>query len=792
MQSKWKRGLLWLAALAIGLLLATWLLLRGSLATLDGQVDLDGLAAPVRIQRDALGTVTIDAGNEADAMRALGYVHAQERYFQMDLMRRAAAGELSDLVGNATLGVDKQRRMHRLRARAATQLAGFGGSHAAALQAYSAGVNRGLHALRVRPWPYLLLFKAPRDWQPVDSILAGDAMYFDLQGRQLGRELSLYRLQQHLPAPLFALLGHDGSSWDAPLDAPARGDATLPDASQVDLRTLPDAPGDASTADHAAPGSNNWAIAGSRSADGRAIVANDMHLQLGAPSLWFRVRLRYADAQAPGGRVDVTGFSLPGLPAVIVGSNGHVAWGFTNSYADTSDWYRLTPCAATPQPGCTAVVHHRERIKVAGGLDVALDVEDTVYGPILQHEPDGTALAQRWVAQLPGALNLGLADLARADSLASAFASAQRIATPAQNLLLADSAGHIGWRVLGALPLRGPGCPSDALVHDVSAAVPAAQRCAPWPISTQHSPQRIDPADGQLWTANARVVGGDELAVLGDGGYALGARAQQIRDDLRLHPQLDERQLLAIQLDDRALLLQRWWTLLQQRDGGAATPALHALAQASKHWEGHASTDSVSYRLVRAWRLALLSRIRDGLIAPARAQLGADYAMPLLPQLEAVAWPMLQQQPPHLLPRRYGSWQALLEDAAAEVRDQPDQDAPLPQRRWGEQNTAAICHPLARSLPGVLRRWLCMPSEALPGDNDMPRVQRPDFGASERMVVAPGHEADGITHMPGGQSEHPLSPFWGAGHNDWVQGRASPFLPGPARYTLTLRPPARQ
>ncbi|KLD74091.1 penicillin acylase, partial [Xanthomonas hyacinthi DSM 19077] len=175
-RSRWKRGTLWLAALASGLALATWLLLHGSLATLDGQADLDGLAAPVRIQRDALGTVTIDAGNEADAMRALGYVHAQERYFQMDLMRRAAAGELSELVGNATLGLDRQRRMHRLRARAAAQLASFGSGHGAALQAYSAGVNRGLHALRVRPWPYLLLLKAPRAWQPVDSVLAGDAM----------------------------------------------------------------------------------------------------------------------------------------------------------------------------------------------------------------------------------------------------------------------------------------------------------------------------------------------------------------------------------------------------------------------------------------------------------------------------------------------------------------------------------------------------------------------------------------------------------------------------------------
>lgn len=452
----------------------------------------------------------------------------------------------------------------------------------------------------------------------------------------------------------------------------------------------------------------------------------------------------------------------------------------------------MSPCAARPQPGCTAVVRHRERIEVAGGAEVALEVEDTVYGPILRHEPDGSALAQRWVAHLPGALNLGLADLARADSLAGAFASAQHIATPAQNLVLADAAGRIGWRVLGALPVRGADCAVDEPVHDVRATVPPARRCAPWPISTVHSPQRIDPADGQLWTANARVVGGDELALLGDGGYALGARARQIRDDLRLRQQHDERQLLAIQLDDRALLLQRWWALLQRHDNAAATPALHALAQASKHWEGHAGTDSVSYRLVRAWRLALLARIRDGLTAPARARSGADEAMPPLPQLEAVAWPLLQQQPAHLLPRRYGSWQALLEDAAVEVRDTLGQHGPLAQRSWGEQNTAAICHPLARSLPALLQRWLCMPAAPLAGDNDMPRVQRPDFGASERMVVAPGHEADGIVHMPGGQSGHPLSPFWGAGHEDWVRGRASPFLPGPARYTLTLRPPARQ
>ncbi|MRH02227.1 penicillin acylase family protein [Xanthomonas sontii] len=796
MRGRWKRLLLGTLLLTAAVALGIWLLLRGSLATLDGKAPLQGLRAPASIQRDALGVVTIDAADEADAMRALGYVHAQERFFEMDLLRRAAAGELSELVGPHALDVDKARRAHRLRARSSAQLAAFAGQHAAALQAYSAGVNQGLHALRIRPWPYLMLFAAPRDWQPVDSALAGQAMYFDLQGKQLERKLALYRLQQRLPAPLYALLRHEGSSWDATLDGSVRGDAALPSADQVDLRRLAGAPAPAATEAVAtsAPGSNNWAIAGSRTADGRAIVANDMHLGLRAPSLWFRVRLRYADAQAPGGHVDVSGFSLPGLPAVIVGSNGHVAWGFTNSYADTADWYRLTPCAAVAQPGCTPVTVHRERIKVSGAPDTELQVEDTAYGPILQHEPDGSALALRWAAQLPGALNLGLADFARADALPDAFARAQHIATPAQNLVLADRDGHIGWRVLGPLPLRGPHCAADAVMHDVRATVPAEARCAPWPLSTTQSPQRIDPADGQLWTANARVVGGAELAPLGDGGYALGARAQQIRDDLRLHPHLDERQLLAIQLDDRALFLQRWWALLQQRDAGAATPALHAISQAAKHWEGRASTGSVSYTLVRAWRLAVLTRIRDGLIAPARTGSNADTAPapPALPQLEGVAWPLLQQQPLHLLPRRYGSWQALLEDAATEVRTHLQADGPLDTRRWGQENRAAICHPLAQGLPAPLRGWLCMPDTPLPGDDDMPRVQRPAFGASERMVVAPGHEADGIVHMPGGQSGHPLSPFWGAGHADWVQGRATKFLPGPTRHTLTLSPSAPQ
>ncbi|MEO5963233.1 MAG: penicillin acylase family protein, partial [Thermomonas sp.] len=263
--------------------------------------------------------------------------------------------------------------------------------------------------------------------------------------------------------------------------------------------------------------------------------------------------------------------------------------------------------------------------------------------------------------------------------------------------------------------------------------------------------------------------------------------------------------LLAIQLDDRAVFLQRWWTLLQDTAKHTDSPALQALAKAASTRPERASVDSASYRLVRGWRINVISRIEDGLTAPAKAALGKDVTVPKINQIEGVAWPLLTQRPPHLLPRRHAScasptqahanfcqelsgWDALLEDAAHETSAYFSATGPLQQRTWGERNTARICHPLAASIPLVGKRWLCMPPDQLRGDSDMPLVAGPDFGASERMVVSPGREAGGIIHMPGGQSGNPLSPFWGAGHADWVHGRATPFLPGKAEYSLKLSP----
>ena len=833
---RWLKRIVLLAiALALLLVLLAWWLLRGSLPALDGELALAGLSAPVSVQRDALGVVTIDARDETDAMRALGYVHAQERWFEMDLLRRTSAGELSALFGPAALDLDRRHRVHRMRARVDAHLDDIAGERMPQLEAYAEGVNAGLASLRTRPWPYLLLRRQPEPWRPTDTVLAGYAMYFDLQDAANARELALWKLKPHLPAPLYALLTHPGSSWDAPLAGESFGDAELPDADEVDLRELavPELD-DAATAvaaipanraegsgwppaatDSLMPGSNNFAVSGALTADGRAIVADDMHLGLRAPNIWFRARLRWPDAAAPGGRVDVQGVTLPGLPAVIVGSNGHVAWGYTNSYGDYADWALETPCAGSDavRPGaaaCTEVRLHLERIDVAGAAPDTLEVRETAWGPVLHELADGRLLSLRWAAHLPGSVNLALAGFARVGDLDAALALADRTGIPTQNLVLGDRSGAIAWRLLGPLPVRAADCdpaaptpvaavagPTTAnpIIANPATASPAmagedtpeaAGPCTPWPIVSNDSPLAPSPQFDRLWTANARVVGGSDLARIGDGGYDLGARAAQIRDALQAGSRFTEADLLAIQLDDRALLMTRWWELLRSLDDGAS-PALHALAGAAASWQGRASVDSASYRIVRAWRLAVHARLLEGLLAPARAGMGEEFRMPDLQQFEGVAWPLVQQRPAHLLPGRFDSWAGLFEDAAREVRDGLAAAGPLHERSWGERNTAAICHPLAGAIP-LGRRLLCMPADPLPGDSNMPRVQGPAFGASERMVVAPGHEVDGLMHMPGGQSGHPLSPFWGAGHDDWVHGRPTPFLPGPARHSLVLRP----
>jgi penicillin amidase len=293
-----------------------------------------------------------------------------------------------------------------------------------------------------------------------------------------------------------------------------------------------------------------------------------------------------------------------------------------------------------------------------------------------------------------------------------------------------------------------------------------------------------------VWTANARVVDGPWLELLGDGGYALGARASQIRDGLAALEGADERDMLALQLDDRAVFLQWWRDLLMETLDAPAVAAdarRGELLETVTNWSGRASIDDPGYRMVRAFRVYVRPLVLDPLFE-ACSEVEGPCGWESLGQREGPVRRLLPEKPFHLLNPRSENWHDLLLAGADHViSDFTANGSTLADHPWGERNTVRIRHPLSPALPEQLAVFLDMPPVQLPGDVHMPRVQGVSFGASERFAVSPGREADGLFHMPCGQSGHPLSPYYRAGHQDWVEGRPAPFLPGPTRWTLLLK-----
>lgn len=776
--------------LIIGLMIAAWILLRSSLPQLDGTLRASALKSTAQVERDERGTVTIRGNSRADVTWVLGYIHAQERFFEMDLMRRSAAGELAELFGSAALPIDRRARVHRMRARAETELGNASSTDRELIAQYTEGVNAGLSALSVRPFPYLLTRTQPRAWTSADTLLVVDAMYFSLNDAANARELAFSRMKAALPDSAWKFLSATGGSWDAPLSGPAMRWPDLPTPAELDLHDLdPALMRTESSPSDAVPGSNSFAVSGALTGHA-GLIANDMHLDLRVPGIWFRTRLIYPNPRRQGQTVDVTGASLPGTPAMVVGSNRAVAWGFTNSYGDFTDWVRVLPEAGDPNryktpDGSEAITMHKESISVKGADPDTLEVRETRWGPIMATDVDGTPLALAWTAHLPGALNLDLLHLETAETSDEAIAIAQQAGMPAQNFLVADRFGSIAWTIAGRIPNR---------VGSFDARLPSdwSQPGTGWDgwLAASDYPLISNPPWQRIWTANARLVDtGLPLQRLGDGGYDLGARQGQIRDDLKAREKFTAADMLEIQLDDRALFLTPWHerlkTLLEHE---SANPQREQIRTALADWDGHASTPSVAYRLVRAWRNEVKDTVLAGFADVIRSKY-PDFQMPKLAQSEHAVWALLQQRPPHLLPPGYANWEVLQLKCLDRVADRlAAQPGGIAARTWGERNTARIAHPISRALPAFLARLLDMPSDPLPGDNNMPRVQGPSFGASERFAVAPGDEEHGYFELPGGQSGHPLSPFYGAGHADWVEGKPTPFLPGPTIHALEFQP----
>ncbi len=800
-----------LSVLLIGAALAAggcWWLTRRSLPPLDGTAALPGLSAPVTIDRDAGGVPTIRGATRRDVARALGYLHAQDRFFQMDLLRRRAAGELSELFGKSAVPFDRQTRVHAFRRLAGQALGLLPPDQRALVDAYAAGVNAGLAALRARPFEYFVLRVRPRSWAPEDTLLVGYSMVLELQDAQNQYERMLAVIQARYGRTMLDFLVPPGSEFDAALDGSTYPAPPIPGPEVLDLRRrrpdgvaanrVPEAfpPTAGNRGDGFAAGSNAFALAGSRTANGSALLANDMHLHLGMPNVWYRASLQWEEgtkepgAGSPREVRRVTGVTLPGIPLVIAGSNGQIAWGFTNSYADTADIVIVEPSSIDPLlykngADVTLMDERHETIRVKGGDPVDAVANWTVWGPVIGEAEHRRSLALHWVFDDPAALDLGLQALETAPDAATALALAPRFGLPAQNLIVADRRGAIGWTIAGRLPRR------VGYTGRLPAVWSYGDRRWDGYLPAQDYPRILSPAAGQLWSANNRPVGGPGAAKLGDGGYAAAARARQIRDDLTaLTVPARPRDLLAVQLDDRALLLARWQQLLLATltpDAVAANRDRAELRRWAERWDGHASVDSVAYLLVRRWRDAVANRALTPIFGPC----ADDYESFDFHRLdsEAPLWRLVHDRPANLLAPAYPDWNDLLLAAVDDVmRWAGQQGRPHARLTWGWRNTARIQHPFSRFLPGFLASLLDMPAVPLPGDDDLPRVQGPSFGASERFVVSPGHEEEGVFEMPGGQSGNPLSPFYRAGGEAWVQGKPTPFLPGPTVHALRLEP----
>lgn len=796
-------GLMLISLLVLATIL-TWLYSQvdSALPLLDGKKTVFGLTTTAIIERDKQGIATIKAQNRADISVALGFVHAQERFFQMDLLRRNSAGELASLFGSVALDYDKSIRRHRFRDRARAIVAQLPQEQFDLVKAYTRGVNQGLKYLSASPFEYLLLQQAPVQWSEEDSILTIFSMYIDLQYHDGRRERTLGLMEAVFSGDVYAFLDPKGSIWDAAIDGSQLSQAPMPkgawpSASSFNIEDtastfIANNKEDKYQGDHL-PGSNSWAVSGALSRTGSAILANDMHLGIRVPNTWFRASFEYPNHMADSSKavteqIKVTGATLPGTPNMVIGSNGYIAWGFTNSYGDYSDVIALQSNIDESQyltpSGYVDFTFHKQVIAIKGQRAEEITVKETIWGPVIGKDHQGKLLAYRWVAHDKEAVNLVATQLERAKTVDKAFSIAARSGIPSQNMLVVDNSGDIGWTIMGPIPNK------KGRVGETPQSWESGKNGWQGYLSPEQYPHIKNPDNQRLWTANSRVVGGDMLEKLGNGGYALGARSKQIRDNLLAIKEFDEKALLQIGLDDEAVFLQRWQQFMletvlteqaiTQNENFREVKALLENAE-----ELRASVDSVNYRLIRNFRINLRDSIFFELINSLTNIDKAFNFKSIRHQIEVPLWHLINEQPNNFMMLGENNWPDVFTKALEVTLTDMSENQPLEAATWGQQNSSAIKHPLSSALP-LLNYWLDMPSKALAGDSYMPRVQGKAFGASERMVVSPGYESEGIFHMPTSQSGHPWSPYYGKGHSDWEQGIASPFLPGKTLYKLTL------
>jgi penicillin amidase len=794
------------ASLAISLLIVAvvcvaasvaWLkgAMREQLPTLDGELRLPGLSAPVLVRRDEHGIPHIQAANMDDLLEAQGFVVAQDRLWQMDMARRAAGGELAELLGPSVVEHDKLQRVIQIRPAAEHLTATMPADQRHLFEAFARGVNAFIAAHQeTLPAEFRLLGYKPRPWQPVDCWLVALNMVQRLDTLypwKLDRERVQGKLAPNLAQQLYPVTtwrDHPPTQLIPDLTAPQPNIPEVPPdesgSSREDLLHLREILNlGADPCDGCRPGSNEWAVSGARTVSGKAMLSNDMHLEHSIPDIWHE-----EDLQA--GSFHVAGLTVAGIPLIVAGHNEHIAWGFTTLNGDVQDVYVEKTNRQGEYwagNGWRQPEHDRERIRVRFGQDVLLDVERTDHGPIisplLPHET--RMLALKWTLYTTPMGGLPLQALDAASNWTEFRQAVSQWWGPTQNVAYADDQGHIGYQAVGLFPMRPAGLSGVPIVETGTAADSEHEWQGYLPFA--QLPTVLDPENGIVATANSRITPDGfpyPLALNWDEPY----RNERIWKWLSGHAKLTPADMLTLQTDtysevDRAFA-QRFAYAIDR--ASVSDAKLREAADLMRTWDGVIRTDSVAAEIVDATKRALWPLVLE-------PKLGADWKLYAWQTKDFVQEEMVEKAPREWLPAGYKSWDDLI--AAAVRKGMTDDHAPLSLRDWtfGSQHTIDVRHPLYGLMP-FFRGWTSTGRHQLAGDETTVSQVKGLLGASQRFTMDWNHVDGSTENIVMGDSGDPLSAYYLNQWPYWSNGKtfAPPFteaaVSAAAKHTLRLMP----
>lgn len=777
------RILLWLVLIVLVVLAGTvayaWYVAHSALPQLDGRLQIGGLAAPVTVTRDGHGVPTIEAGSLEDLFFAQGYVTAQDRLWQMDIMRRFGSGELSEILGEDTLKLDREQRILGLRAAAKKSLEGATPRDRSFFAAYARGVNAYISTQGNRlPVEFRILHYAPKPWLAEDSVVIANSMVKDLNYHYffdaLAREKILAKLGPELTADLYV-----NRSWhDRPptvmredLGEPQSNTGDSDDEDDSDDDSGPDNSVTRVTIPTSTPeglpvnGSNDWVVSGAHTVTGKPLLSNAMHLGHQMPNLWYEAHLH-------SGNLDVAGVTLPGMPYVVVGHNQRIAWGFTNVGPTVTDVYieDFNPQGAYQTPTGWAQPDHRaEIIHVKGKPDVTVDVKITRHGPIITELVPGESrpLALRWT--LYDGLHIPFFDVNAAQNWQEFRKAFSELDAPGQNVVYADVDGNIGYQATGKVPIRAAG--------DGSLPVSGADNAHEWAsyIPFEKLPSIYNPPSGIIATANGRITP-DNYPNSISMEWEAPWRTARIYHVLESGRRFSPADMLALQSDvhSEAHLFAAERLVYAVDHAAKPSPRAKQAADLMRSWDGRMlasyAAPTIAENSIRELRRLLLEPKLGS--APADPEKEDEIL-----SWKTYSWEMrsvwleniVLHRPARWLPANFPNYDELLTAAVDAAVNGPEAPKDLTSWRWGAFNPVEIEHPVLGKIP-LVKYWSGPGVQEQSGSGYTVKAVTRHHGPSERFTANLADLDASTLNTVTGQGGNFLSPYYMDQWKAWYEG----------------------